>query len=227
MEETLRRAAIWTLFIAALFAMTSNSQLLFAAEKPAKSYSQTLAVMQMLYGIEVRAEHRFQLFSEKAKEEGHGNIAHLFKAISVSEGIHAGHFKILIENMGAKTATIDLSSVKADTTDENLKYASTTELSEINSQYPRYINRITAEGHEQAVEYVQYAWEAEKHHRKLIEEMKSSTARLFNKLLATFGAGKSRYYVNQNCGATVTELPKDHCPVCHLHIDTYVEIPHS
>ena len=226
MEETMHRFAACRLIIAALLlAFTGSTQPLQAAETPANQFRHTLAVMHMLYGIEVRAAHRFQLFSKKAKEEGLHNIAHLFKAISISESIHASHFKELIEALGDKTATIDLSSIKAGTTDENLKYAATTELSEINNQYPRYINRITPERHEQAIEYVQFAWEAEKHHRKLIEEMKSSTARLFNRLLATFGASsESRYYVNQNCGATVTELPKSYCPVCHFPLDSYVEV---
>ena len=221
----MHRTAACTLFIAALlFAITGNSHLLQAAENPTKQYKETLAVMQMLYGIEVRATHRFQIFSERAIEDGHGNIAHLFKAISISETIHADHFKALIESIGDQTATIDLSSIRAGTTDENLKYSATTELSEINSQYPRYIERITPEGHEKALEYLQYAWEAEKHHRRLIEETRSGAAHFFDKLLATFGAGESRYYVNQNCGTTVTKLPKQECPVCHMPVDTYIEV---
>ncbi|NWF35327.1 rubrerythrin family protein [Mariprofundus sp. KV] len=226
MEETVRRTTAWTLFIALLFALTGNAHIVLAAEKPAQQHRETLAVMQMLYGIEVRAAHRFQLFSDRASAEGYASIAHLFKAIAFSETIHADHFKALIESLGDKTATIDLSSIKVASTDDNLAYASTTELAEINSQYPRYIRRIAPEGHQQAQQYIEYAWEAEKHHRKLIEEMQSQTARLFNKVLATFGAaGGKRYYVNQTCGTTVTELPEDHCPVCHMPVATYIEVP--
>ena len=226
MEDTMHRTAACTLFIAALlFAITGNSYLLQAADNPTKHYRETLAVMQMLYGIEVRAAHRFHIFSDRAIEEGHDNIAHLFKAISISENIHAAHFKELIENLGDQTATIDLSSIRAGTTDENLKYSATTELSEINSQYPRYIERISPEGHEKALEYIQYAWEAEKHHRRLIEEMRSGAARFFDRLLAPFGAGESHYYVNQNCGTTVTKLPKQECPVCRMPVETYIEVP--
>jgi len=225
MEEIMHRTAACRVFVAALLvAITGNAQMLQAEEQSSRHYRETLAVIQMLYGIEVRAAHRFQLFSERAKAEGHGNIAHLFRAISISESIHATHFKELIEALGDKTAAIDLSSIKAASTDENLKYASTSELAEINNQYPRYIARITPEGHAQAIEYVHFAWQAEKHHRKLIEQKKSRTARLYNKLLATFGADQSRYYVNQNCGATVTELPKSDCPVCHFPLDTYTEV---
>ena len=222
----MHRTAACRMFIAALLlALTGNTLLVQAAENPGKQYRETLAVMQMLYGIEVRASHRFQLFADRASAEGYANIAHLFKAISLSETIHADHFKELIESLGDKTATIDLSSIKVETTDENLKYASTTELAEINSQYPRYISRISPEAHKQAQQYIEYAWEAEKDHRILIEAMQSQTARLFNRLLATFGADGKRYYVNQNCGATVTELPKEQCPVCHMPVATYLEVP--
>ncbi|ATX80613.1 Rubrerythrin [Mariprofundus aestuarium] len=226
MEDTMHRTAACTLFIAALlFAITGNTHLLQAAENPAKQYRETLAVMQMLYGIEVRAAHRFQIFSDRAVEEGHGNIAHLFKAISISEHIHASHFKELIESVGERTATIDLSSIRAGSTDENLRYSATTELSEINSQYPRYIERISPEGHARALEYLRFAWEAEKHHRRLIDEMPNGAARFFDRLLAPFEAGESRYYVNQNCGTTVTKLPKQECPVCRMPVETYIEVP--
>jgi len=221
----MHRTAACRMFIAALLlALTGNTLLVQAAENPGKQYRETLAVMQMLYGIEVRAAHRFQLFADRASAEGYANIAHLFKAIAISEAIHADHFKELIETLGAKTATIDLSSIKAASTDENLNYASTTELAEISNQYPRYISRITPERHTQAIEYVQFAWHAEKHHRKLIEKVKSRTSRLFNKLLASFGANQSRYYVNRNCGTTVAELPESDCPVCHFPLDSYMEI---
>ncbi|ATX81066.1 Rubrerythrin [Mariprofundus ferrinatatus] len=221
----MHRPAAWTMFTAALLlALSGNIQHSQAEDAASKPYPETLAVMQMLYGIETRAEYRFNLFSERAKEDGYGRTAHLFKAISLSESIHAAHFKALIEELGGTVAMVDFSSIKAESTKENLEYAATTELAEINNQYPRYIDRINPENHQQAMEYVRFAWEAEKHHRALIVKVHSGADLFFDKLLSSMDATSSRYYVNRNCGTTVSKLPPDACPVCHLPINSYVEV---
>ncbi|NWF39295.1 rubrerythrin [Mariprofundus sp. NF] len=217
--------AATTLILAALFAITGNISTLQTEESLKPDYTETIAVLQMLYGNEVRAGYRYQLYSDRAKADGHINIAHMFKAIAASEAVHAKNFKRILQSLNTEVHEIDLSSIKASGTKDNLKYATHVELSEIDNEYPRYIQRVGVESHAQAVEYINYAWEAERQHRELIKEIQSGTGFFFSVLLDRFREKESVYYVNQNCGATVHELPVDACPICHKPLDTYMEIP--
>ncbi|GAV20199.1 rubrerythrin [Mariprofundus micogutta] len=225
-------AALFGLFghIAPLQAEEAETEKLQSAElQPEESkkpqYPETIAVLQMLYGGEVRARYRYLEFAKVAKADGHENIAYLFKAIAHSEAVHEKNFSRILESLGTKAATVDLSSIKIETTKENLKYATEVELSEIDTEYPRYIHRVSPEKHLVALEYINYAWEAERQHRELIKEIQSGTGMFFSMLLEHFRKNDSTYYVNQNCGATVTELPLDRCPICHKPLDTYIVVP--
>ena len=224
-------SAAATLIIAAMFAFTGSIPALQAEESLTKQieqieqYPETIAVLQTLYGNEVRARHRYQLFSETAKADGHTNIAHLFKSIAASEAVHERNFSRILESLAAKIPEIDVSTIKASTTQDNLKYATNVELSEIDKEYPQYISRVSPEKHKEALEYINYAWEAERQHRELIKEIKSGPGFFFSVLLERFRENKSTYYVNQHCGATVMVLPEGACPICHKPLDTYKEVP--
>ncbi|OIO69137.1 MAG: hypothetical protein AUJ57_09600 [Zetaproteobacteria bacterium CG1_02_53_45] len=220
----MRHSAACTWFLAALFALFGNIALLHAQESQ-QQYPETIAVLQMLYGGEVRAHYRYMEFSKVAKADGHTNIAHLFKAIAESEKVHERNFKRILKSIGAEPANVDLTSIKIQTTKENLKFATEVELAEIDTEYPRYIHRISPEQHHEALEFINYAWEAERQHRELIKEIQSGTGMFFNILLERFRTKTSTYYVNQNCGATVTELPLGNCPICHKPLDTYTVVP--
>jgi len=196
-----------------------------ADEDPARQYPETISVLQELYGNEVRAGYRYQLYSKRAKADDLVNIAHLFKALAVSEGVHARKFKAVLESLGVKPQEVDLGNIVASNTRENLKYATEVELAEIDQEYPAYLRRITPELHRKALEHVNYAWASERQHRELIKKIQSGTGMFFSMLLKYFYENDSRYYVNNNCGATVTELPEGRCPICHFPLDTYKEVP--
>ncbi len=241
----MRHCTVRTWFFAVLFALFGNACLLQAEalqtealpaenlqatdlqveelQKP--QYPETIAVLQMLYGGEVRARYRYLEFAKVAKADGHDNIAYLFKAIAHSEAVHEKNFKRILETLGSKAAHVDLSSIKVSTTKENLKYATEVELSEIDTEYPRYIQRVGPEQHAESLKYINYAWEAERQHRALIKEIQGGTGMFFSMLLEHFRKEDSVYYVNQNCGATVTELPLEDCPICHEPLDTYTVVP--
>jgi len=224
----MRHSAACTWFLAALFAFIGNTPFLHAEEievSPQQPYTETIAVLQMLYGGELRARYRYLEFAKVAKADGHTNIAHLFKAIAESEQVHEQNFKRILQSIGVEPAEVDLTSIKIQTTKENLKFATEVELAEIDTEYPRYIHRIGPEQHQEALEFINYAWEAERQHRELIKEIQSGTGMFFSILLERFRTKPSTYYVNQNCGATVTELPLDDCPICHKPLDTYTAVP--
>jgi hypothetical protein len=45
--------------------------------------------------------------------------------------------------------------------------------------YPKILETIAAENHEQAILFITYAWKAEKQHRKLILKIKKASKRFF------------------------------------------------
>jgi len=218
-------ATAWLLFVAVLFALIGNIPLLQAEEVPEKPYTETIAVLQVVYESEIHARDHYLAFADVALKEGNTNIAHLFIAIADSEKVHAGNFRRILKSLGVELPEVLPVDIEVSTTKENLKYATKIELSEIDRQYPRYIKRIKPEMHEEALEYLTYAWEAEQQHRDLIKDIRSGTGIFYSMLLKYFSSNPSRYYVNQNCGTTVTELPEGGCPICHQPLETFVEIP--
>lgn len=215
-----RRSAVGILIPAVMLAFLQGM-----AHAQHQAYSQTIAVLQELYVKEVKAHQRYRLFSEAALREEHPNIAHLFAALAYSESVHARQFRRILNELQAPVPEVPLADIRVGTTRENLKYATDVELAEIDREYPAYLGRIEAEHHAEAQKYIRYAWSAERQHRDLIKQIQSGTGMFFRLLIKRFKAEKHRYFVNQNCGATVTELPKDRCPICHKPVSTYVEIP--
>ena len=222
MKAAMRQSAAWIMTIAALFATCGTSPALSAAEA---SYAETIAVLQTLYRNEVLAHHRYLAFADAALHEGHRNIAHMFSALADSEDVHARNFKRILLSLNSPPADVAVADIHAGSTQENLKYATDVELAEIDREYPAYIRRISPEAHEGSIRYIRYAWSAERQHRELIRDIQSGTGMFFGMLLEHFRKNTQRYFVNQNCGATVTELPEGQCPICHSSIDTYREIP--
>lgn len=208
-----------------LVVIFGNSGTLLATEKNADQYPETIAVLSLLYESEVKAGYRYELFAKAALDEGHDNIAHLLTAMAASEAVHAKSFKYILSLLAVKPPAVDLSAINASKTKRNLKYATEVELSEIDKEYPAYLKRIKAEGHAEAIRNIEYAWQAEKQHRELIKDIRGGTGMFFSMLLKYFSSNPTRYYVNDICGATVTEIPDDICPICHHPILTYREIP--
>ena len=225
MGSATRHALIGLCFISVWFAIIGNTRTLQAAENTSAQYPETTAVLSMLYESEVKAGYRYQLYAKAALVEGHDNIAHLLTAMAASEAVHAKSFKYLLSLMGVTPAEVDLSAINASRTKDNLKFATEVELSEIDKEYPLFLKRIKKEGHAEAIRNIEYAWQAEKQHRKLIKEIKGGTGVFFSMLLKYFRSNPAHYYVNDICGATVTEIPADMCPICHNPILTYREIP--
>ena len=225
MGSSMFRAAAWTWFIAAWVTIFGNSATVQAAEVTKQDYPETIAVLQLLHTSEIRAGHRYKVYANVAADEGYANIAHMLTAMAASEDLHAFHFERILTSLGVEASGADMGEIELSGTKENLKYATEVELTEIDKDYPRYLKRIAAEHHAEAVEFITYAWQAEKQHRALIKEIRSGTGIFFSKLLDYFRTNPSRYYVNQICGSTVTRLPEDVCPICHNPVDTYLEIP--
>lgn len=139
---------------------------------------------------ESQANRKYLAFAKKAEQEGHKQVAKLFRAIAEAETVHAhNHLK-------------ELGAVKS--TKENLEQAINGESYEFQKMYPQMIDDAEAEGNKPALRTFTFANEVEKVH-----------AELYKRALENLGKNPdSDYYVCQICGYTVGGEAPDECPVC-------------
>jgi rubrerythrin len=175
---------------------------------------ETISVLQSLYWDEMQAMNNYQAYAKKAVSEKYPNIAKLFMTIAASESVHARNFKACLAKLGVTAETFPQQPVKVASTRKNLKFAIAVELEEIDRKYPQILEKIKSENHAEAIQYTKYAWESEKQHRELLKEMQSGTGIFFGLLTKRIEGNPSQYFVCQNCGSTLSEIPEVTCPIC-------------
>ncbi len=142
---------------------------------------------------ESQANRKYLAFAKKADEEGHPQVAMLFRAAAAAETVHAhAHLGV----MGGIKSTAD-----------NLKAAIDGEGHEYVKMYPEFIEDAKAEGNRAAVRSFSNAMKVEQIHHGL-----------YSKALDDIQAGKKSgvkaYYVCQICGNTVENDAPEVCPIC-------------
>jgi rubrerythrin len=140
---------------------------------------------------ESQANRKYLAFAEKADQEGHPQVARMFRAAAAAETVHAhSHLRAL---KGVRT------------TRENLQEAIAGETHEFKKMYPEMIEAAKDEGHKAAERTFTYANEVEKVH-----------AQLYEKLLSNLGNPQENYpyHVCPVCGYTAEKDAPDICPVC-------------
>ncbi len=149
--------------------------------------------LKAAFAGESQANRRYLFSAEKADQEGHPQIARLFRAIAEAETVHAhSHFRTLGE-------------IKS--TDENLQAAIGGEHFEFTKIYPEFIEQAKADGNKKAEVTFDFANQVEKIHHGLYEKARQSLAdreKLEDK----------SYAVCQVCGYTVAGEAPDQCPIC-------------
>ena len=154
---------------------------------------QTEENLKAAFAGESQANRRYLAFAKKADEEGHSQIARLFRAAADAETVHAlNHLRVLGE-------------VKS--TEDNLVVAIGGEQHEFTKMYPEFVKQAEAEGNKEARESFALANRVEKIHHQLYESARA-------KLRAGAELKESDYYVCQYCGNTVAGEPPAACPVC-------------
>jgi len=153
----------------------------------------TLDNLKNAFAGESQANRRYLAFANKAEEEGHPQVAKLFRAAAEAETVHAmNHVRVI-------------GDVK--TTTENLNAAIGGETFEFKQMYPGYLKTAKDEKNTQAAWTFNVANQVEQVH-----------AQLFNKALESVKNGKeppkAEYYVCSVCGNTVENEPPEKCPIC-------------
>jgi rubrerythrin len=154
--------------------------------------SKTTDNLKAAFAGESQANRRYLAYAKKADDEGHPEVAKLFRAVAAAETAHAhNHLRILGE---IKTSA------------ENIEAAMGGEHYEVATMYPPFIAEAEAEGEKKAVNSFKWAWEVEKEHEVFYHEA-----------LEALKAGKTisgeDYYVCPVCGHTHRGLPPEKCPV--------------
>ena len=142
---------------------------------------------------ESQANRKYLFFAEKAEQEGHKQVAKLFRAAADAETAHArNHLKVM---QGIKS------------TRENLLAAKDGENHEFTEMYPEFIKQAEAEGEDKAKDTFDLANKVEQIHHGLFDAALS-------KVEKGEAIGEKPIYVCQYCGNTVEEEAPEKCPVC-------------
>jgi rubrerythrin len=152
--------------------------------------SRTEQDLKDAFAGESQANRKYLAFAKKAEQEGHKQVAKLFRAAAAAETIHAHNH---LRELGVVKSTRD-----------NLMEAINGESYEFQKMYPRMIADAEAEGITGALRSFNYANAVEKVH-----------AALYQKALDSLGRNKETdYYVCAVCGYTAEGEAPDECPVC-------------
>ncbi len=186
-------------------------------------FTQTVSVMRVVLNGELLAHARYTAYAARAREESYPRIAALALALAASEAIHARNFQAVLHSLGVD-ATLEGPAVTVGDTRSNIRNASTAELDEIDVRYPLYLARIRPEHHEPAIAALTHAWEAEKQHRDLITQLIQGSGLLFGVMARTIEGTPVQYFICDNCGSTLPELPAETCPVCQGPASRYSRV---
>jgi rubrerythrin len=157
--------------------------------------SQTSENLQAAFAGESQASRKYLYFAEKADEEGHKQIARLFRAASDAETVHArNHLKVM---QGIKS------------TADNLKAAIDGEHYEFTKMYPDFMKQANAEGDKKANNTFDLANKVEQIHHRLYQAA-------LTMLEKSQAIAEKPMYVCQYCGNTVEGEPPDKCPICGM-----------
>ncbi len=155
--------------------------------------SKTKDNVQAAFAGESQANRKYLFFAEKADDEGHKQIARLFRAAADAETAHARNHLKVIE--GVKS------------TKDNLMAAVSGENHEFTVMYPNFIKQAEAESQKEAENSFDLANKVERIHHGLFKNALS----LLEKGQTM---GDKPFYVCQYCGNTVEGEAPEKCPIC-------------
>lgn len=182
-----------------------------------KSKTKTIDNLQAAFKGESNASATYAAFSKKATDEGHKEIAMLFKAASKSESIHAANHKAVLEEMGTVVEPVVL-DVKVNSTKENLEAAIKGESYEVAEMYPSFLKMANTADNQLAMVTFNYAYKTEKKHKVFYEKalvaLESNTD---NSLPTT-------YFICPTCGNTYHTVAPKRCGISMTSGEKFIKI---
>jgi rubrerythrin len=190
----------------------------------APAYASTIAAMRDARAVESRVSQQYFAYGRKAREDGYKGIAYLFAAFASSEQVHAANFGKVLAQLGAALPPLPAFAGPVGTTRENLIAAAKGEAESIEDMYPKMLERIRPEGHEEAMRFVNFAWSSERQHHDRIKQIRRYSPTMFELVAKHIDAKTGAYYVCQACGSTLNAVPSPSCPVCQAAATSYRRI---
>ena len=177
----------------------------------------TIKNMHDAYKGETTAHFKYAAYSKKADEDGHPEIALLFKAASGAELIHANNHKVVLLRMGESIPEIT-PEFTVNSTAENLKEAIEGESYEFNTMYPNFIKDANAAGNYMAQISLTYAYKVEQKHRDFyIEALAALEA-------GTDGELAKLYFLCPTCGNTYATVAPSRCEISMTDSKLFVKV---
>ncbi|MCP9768726.1 rubrerythrin [Lacihabitans sp. LS3-19] len=173
--------------------------------------------MHDAYKGETTAHFKYAAYSKKAAEEGHPEIALLFKAASGAELIHANNHKVILMRMRESIPEITPEFTVKSTT-ENLKEAIDGESYEYNKMYPEFIKNANTAGDYMAQISLTYAYKVEKKHRDFYIAALASLEAGTDKSLAKI------YYLCPTCGNTYATTAPSRCEISMTDSKLFIKV---
>lgn len=156
--------------------------------------------LKTAFSEESQAHMRYIIFADVAEENGHKNVARLFRAIAYAERVHAtNHLR-------------ELGLIRE--TKENLQMAIDGENYEVEEMYPAFKAVAELQKEYGAVRSTNYALQAEKIHSAMYTKAKQSVEEGRDLEIDVI-------QVCPICGYTVEGEPPDKCPVCGTTKDKF------
>ena len=190
------------------------ADLALARSQPA--YPIAVEILRKSAAIEMGAHYRYDQFSEKAYEEGYKGIAYMLAALSTSELIHAQNYERILASLGESLDRHEAPARTISDTKTNLIVAADAEINNIDNVYPRLVEKLLDEKHNDALQSMIYSWETHKQHRDIIRKIQKWSPSFFETVASRIDQNTDRYYVCNICGGTLNELPSSTCPICEF-----------
>lgn len=155
---------------------------------------------------ETGASAKYTAFAKAAEEQGHDQIARLFKATAAAEQIHIGLEFGLVEKMdpGFEKPVVD--ALAGEASDLNLISGANGEIYETSDMYPSFIKKAQEEGETKAVQVFTRAKLAESVHAERYLEA-------YNNLDCP---DDDTYYLCPVCGYIHKGDDFEKCPICFM-----------
>ena len=184
---------------------------------------QTISALQQLYNAKIITTITYSELAQKSLEERDYSLACLLSALSKSVSIHARNYKYILNHLGVGMENFPKPDIKISDTRENLKFSLAVDLSEINTYYPKLIERIKSEENERALKDITYTWKVEMQHQDLLKKMGPSLYSPIGRIVDNLKKAQE-YHVCQRCGSTVLKLPEKSCIICESPVSMHKQI---
>lgn len=202
----MKRSWGWAIAIVAVLSVSLSS---------AGQGNVTFTVRHMLdraYHNERETVAKYELFAQKADEEGYPGAANLFRAAARAETVHARRFEAAMKERGIPVPQVGEAKPEVGSTADNLRRSASLELQERDGLYHDALAAAKEAGDQKLYLVFDQTRDTEVEHANLM----SSAARQMNELKTD-----KPYYVCEDCGFTTdVELPM--CALCRVR-----EHPHT